>query len=410
MNLSANKNFLGIGSKKKFIWVLLIPIGIFFLYVFIYFLSSGYVWDTVSQKQNIIFGSDTMDTLDNLKVLTFEVDTKKRMLFSITVTPIAKIIHLVLGLSQNKSIRLTLAIMAALNTTGVFLFLKKFTSSTRLSLMFMLFYSLCYSNLVIFSIPETYSVSNLFILIYIVTLFALRKSSTVYSCVLLSLIAGVASLYNPVLLSLGLIPAGMFFFQGDRKRWAIISFSSLAIGVFIYYFANYLVFGENPFGVLNYYANYYASFNNFLDIKSITGVFSSFYFFSILSPHNYLTAGLALSDWLGYGNSITAIVAVLSIAFFLIYAITVLFAKKFQKEAFLQSLLLWTVLLALFYTYFNPQEAILYSSQILFPLVIVFTHAFRTIKWKVPIKYSVFSFCLLLIAYTNVTAFLNGVR
>lgn len=410
MNLSANQNFLSTESRKKFIWILILPIGIFFLFVFIYFLNSGYVWETVSQKQNLIFGSDTMDTLDNLKELTFEVDTKKRMLFSVTLTPIAKSIQMVVGLSQNKSIRLTLAIMAALNITGVYLFLKKYSSSTLESLLFTGFYSFFYTNFVIFSIPETYSVSNLFILIYIATLFVLRKSLTVYSCVLLSVIAGVASLYNPVLLSLGLIPVGMFFFQGDRKRWALISFSNLAIGAFIYFFANYMVFGENPFGVLNYYANSYASFNNFLDIKSITGVFSNFYFFSILSPHHYMTASLELSDWLGYGNFIIGTVAIILIGIFLIYGIYVLFAKKYQKEAFLQTLLMWTVLLTLFYTYFNPREAILYSSQILFPLIIVFMHAFKTLKWKLPIKYAIFSFCLLLIAYTNGMAFLNGVR
>ena len=388
----------------------LIPICIFFLFVFIYFLNSGHVWDVVSQEQNIIFGSDTMDTLDNLKELTFEVDTKKRMLFSITLTPIAKSIQMVLGLSQNKSIRLSLAIMAALNITGVYLFLKKYSSNTLESLLFTGFYSFFFTNFVIFSIPETYSVSNIFILIYVATLFLLRKTSTVYNCVLLSVITGIASLYNPVLLSLGIIPIIMFFIQADRKRWMVISFSNLAIGAIIYFFANYLVFKENPFVVLNYYANSYASINNFLDIKSITGVFSNFYFFSILSPHNYLTSSLELIDWLGYGNFIIGTIAILLIGIFLIYGIYVMFARKIQKEAFLQSLLIWTVLLTFFYTFFNPKEAILYSSQILFPLVIVFIQAFKTITWKLPTKYAVFSLCLLIIAYNNVSAFLNGVR
>ncbi|MHB8135202.1 MAG: hypothetical protein ACYDH1_13385 [Anaerolineaceae bacterium] len=351
-----------------------------------------------------------MDTLDNLKGLTFEVDTKKRMLFSVTLTPISKSIQKVLGLSQNKSIRLTLAILAALNITGVYLFLKKYSSSTIESLLFTGFYSFFYSNFVIFSIPETYSMSNLFILIYIATLFVLLKSSTVYSCMLLSVITGAASLYNPVLLSLVIIPIVMVFIQSDRKRWAIISLSNFAIGVFIYYFANYLLFRENPFVVLNYYANSYASLKNLLDIKSIAGVFSNFYFFSILSPHHYMSANLGLIDWLGYGNFIFGPVAILLIGIFLIYGIYVLFARKIQKEAFLLSLLMWTALLSLFYTYFNPKEAILYSSQILFPLIIIFLHAFRTIKWRLSTKFTVFSICLLFIAFNNISAFFLGVR
>lgn len=410
MNFFANQKFLKIESRKKFFWNVVTPLGIFLLFVFVYYLTSGYIWDTVSTKQDIIFGADTMDTLDNLRKLTFEVDTQKRMLFSVTLTPIAKSIQLALGLSQNKSIRLTLAIMAALNISGVFLFLKKFTASILPSLFFTLFYALCFSNLVIFSIPETYSASNLFILIYMATLLALRKSPPLYSCILLSVVAGIAALFNPVLLALGAIPLGMFFFQGDRKRWALISFANFAIGAFIYIFANYLVFGEVPFRVLNYYANSYAAFNNLIDIKSLAGVFSTFYFFSILSPHPYLTASLVFSDWFGYGNSILSLVAIGFIGILLIVGLYVLFAKKYQKEAFLLTILIWTVLLTLFYTYFNPGEAILYSSQILFPLSIVFLHAFKTIQWKAPLKYTLFSLCFAFMVYNNSVAFLNGVK
>jgi len=410
MQISSNPGISKFGTKIKLYLNWLIPIGIFILFVFVFYLNSHYVWDLVSQKQNIIFGSDTMDTLDNIKELTFEVDTKKRMLFSITLTPIVKSIQILLGLSQNKSIRLTFAILAALNITGVYLFLKKYSSSTLESLIFTGFYSFFFSNFVIFSIPETYSVSNLFILIYVATFFLLPKSLPIYNCVLLSVITGLASLYNPVLLSLGIIPIIMFLFQAEKKQWVVISFSNLAIGVIIYFFANYLVFKENPFVVLNYYANSYASINNLLDIKSIIGAFSNFYFFSILSPHDYLTSSLELMDWLGYGNFIIGTATILLIGIFLNYGIYVLFARKIQKEPFLQSLLMWTVLLTLFYTFFNPKEAILYSSQILFPLVIVFIHVFKTLKWKPPVKYAIFSFCLLIVAYTNVTAFLNGVR
>jgi len=233
MSVSSNQEVSKFRSKIKLYVKWLIPIGIFIFFVIIYYLNSRHIWNIVSQKQNIIFGSDTMDTLDNLKELTFEVDTKKRLLFSVTLTPISKSIQKVLGLSQNKSIRLTLAILAALNITGVYLFLKKYSSSTIESLLFTGFYSFFYSNFVIFSIPETYSMSNLFILIYIATLFVLLKSSTVYSCMLLSVITGAASLYNPVLLSLVIIPIVMVFIQSDRKRWAIISLSNFAIGVFI---------------------------------------------------------------------------------------------------------------------------------------------------------------------------------
>lgn len=410
MNIYSKQEFLNFGSKKMLHLNWVIPFGIFLLFVGVYYLNSRNIWDTVSQTQDTIFGSDTMETLENIKKVTFNDDTKKHMLFSATLTPFAKSIQIVLGMSQNKSIRLTLAIMAALNITGAFLFFKKFSSSLLLSFLFVFLYSLCFSNFVIFSIPETYAVSNLFILIYIGTIFALRKSLTVYSGMLLSVIAGTASLYNPVLLSLVMIQIIMFFFQRDRKHWVIISLSNLAIGTLIYFFAGYLLFGTQFFAFVAGYANRYASLNNFLDIKSIVNVFSNFYFFSILSPHHYLSGTLELKDWLGYGNSFLAIIVILLIGIFLLYGIFVLVAKKFKKEEFVLSLFLWTVLMTLFYVYFNPREAILYSSQILLPLSTIFIHVFKTIKWKLPVKYAIFSFCLLVITYTSITAFLNGVR
>jgi len=410
MNLTPSQNFLVSTSRKQFFQSILLPVGIFILFVFVFFLNSGHLWDVVSQKQDVIFGSDTMDTLDNLRELTFEVDTKKRMLFSITITHISKVIQILSGLSINKSIRLSLAMMAALNITGVYLFLKKYSSCTPEALLFTGFYSIFFSNFVIFSIPETYSVSNLFILLYASSFFLLRKSLTIYRCAILSVIIGVTSLYNPVLLSLAIIPIIMMLFQSDRKSLLIISISNLVFGVVFYFFANYLFLKENPFIVLNYYANYFASINNLMDLKLITDVFSNFYFFSILSPHYYLTSSLELVDWLGYGNSFIGIVSIFMIGSFLIYGVYILFARKNQKDAFPQSLFLWSVLLTLFYTYFNPHEAILYSSQILFPMVIVYLNAFKTLDWRLPIKYAIFSCFLLIVTYINVTALLNGIQ
>lgn len=410
MRIYLKKEFSNFGSKKIIHLNWVIPLGIFLLFVGVYYLSNRYIWDTVSQTQDTIFGSDTMETLENIQKISFNDDTKKHMLFSATLSPISKSIQEVLGISQNKSIRLTLAIMASLNIAGVFLFFRKFSSSILLSLLFVVFYSLCFSNFVIYSIPETYSVSNLFILIYIGTIIALRKPLTVYSSMLLSVIAGIASLYNPVLLSLIVIQIAMIFFQRDWKHWVMISLSNLTIGTIIYFFVGYLMFATQFFDFVTSYANRYASLNNYLDIKSISNVFSNFYFFSILSPHHYLSASLELNDWLGYGDSFLTIIVIILIGIFLLYGIFVLVTNKSKNREFVLTLFLWTVLLALFYVYFNPKEAILYSSQVLLPLLIIFIHAFKTIKWKLPLKYAIFIFCLLVITHTNVTAFLNGVR
>lgn len=410
MTISPNQEVSNFGTKNRLLFNWLIPLGIFCLFVGVFFFNSRHVWDMVSQTQDIIFGSDTRETINQIKIVSFSEDTKKHLLFSATLSPVARSIQSITGLSQNKSIRLTLALAGALNIAGVYLFLKKFSSSIAEALLFTGFYSLFFTNFVIFSIPETYSMSNLLILVYIATLFAFRLSLNVYKSLLLSVIAAVASLYNPVLLSFMVIHIILLLMQLNWKRASLIALSNLGVGSSIYLLANYLLHESQFMAFVDRYVNRYASFHHFIDIQAIMTVFSSFYFFSILSPHLYMSPSLGYGDWLGYSDSILELIAMLMIVAFMVYAVVILIRKREHRDGFVLALLPWTVIMALAFLYFNPREAILYSSQILFPLTIVFLHAFKTIKWKPAIKYSVFGFCLAVIALTNISAFYNGVR
>ena len=75
-----------------------------------------------------------------------------------------------------------------------------------------------------------------------------------------------------------------------------------------------------------------------------------------------------------------------------------------DSDVFLQALLVWIALLAIFYLYFNPSGAILYSPQILVPLTLVVaiqgSRTFSVWKLVVPVVLAV------LCGYQNLQAVL----
>jgi hypothetical protein len=73
-------------------------------------------------------------------------------------------------------------------------------------------------------------------------------------------------------------------------------------------------------------------------------------------------------------------------------------------------LLSWMVLMTLFYTYFNPREAMLYSSQILLPLTFVLALAFETVRVRAPIKYGVVATACALLALNNCLVLYGGIQ
>jgi hypothetical protein len=66
--------------------------------------------------------------------------------------------------------------------------------------------------------------------------------------------------------------------------------------------------------------------------------------------------------------------------------------------------------MVLFYIYFNPHEAILYSSQLLLPLVFLFAAAFDKVQGNPRIKYNVSIAVVVLIAFNNCLTLYGSMR
>ncbi len=409
-HISINQRVLSLGAHKKLYAEILVVFAVLLISISFFFINSRFLWPIVVDTRDKIFGADTSDIINLIRQVTFDEDTRKHLLFSATISPIAGSFQQFLGLNENRSIRLSMALLAALNVTGVFIFLRKYLSATLPALLFVCFYAFLFANLVIFSIPETYSLSNLTILVYVSALYMLRNTLNWRHCILLSAFAGFASLYNPPLLSLMIIHLLMVFLQGDLKRWGMITVSNLAIGVSIFLFANYQVYASKFINFIGNYMDKWASIHNLLDLTKILDVIANFFFYSILSPVDHLPGRLGLKDWTGYGKSLTYVLLIFLIGWFLGYAIYIALAKKHGNQGFAISLLVWIFSMTIFYTYFNPRDAILYSSQILFPLLILFANAFETIKMRPSVKFTAFLCCLLLIAINNCLTLYNGVK
>ena len=387
---------------------LMIILAILILFTIIYFLNSNHLWGLVTKQQDIIFSSDTKDTLFHLTNPSFEDDARKHLFLFVTLGPITKFIQIIFNVSSTRSIRLLLSIIAAINVGGIFYFLKKISASTLNALFFTSLYAVSFSTLVIYSIPETYSSSNLFILIYVAVLFPIRKKITFRNTIVLSLIAAFASLYNPVLLSLIAIHLFILFFQTDKKNWLVAVVSNFIMAFSIYFLSNFVIYGMDFITFADSYASRYASIKNFLNHEKVLGVLSDFYYFSILSPHSCLTARLGLSDWHSYVDFPLKLFFIILFTIFLIYTIYTIFKKDNEYRTFLIAILVWMVLLTMFYIYFNPKEAMLYSTQTLFPMIILLSQSFERIKIKPMYKYILFSIFISFTAYTNFLTYYNG--
>lgn len=135
-------------------------------------------------------------------------------------------------------------------------------------------------------------------------------------------------------------------------------------------------------------------------VGSVASVVVDFFFCSVLSPARQLHSSLGWQDLSGYWSSPLGAVLFPLLASYICYG---LFAaiKHHKSHPLASSLFSWMFLMTLFYIYFNPQEAMLYSSQILLPLTFILALAFETIRVRARIKYGVVATACALLALNN---------
>jgi len=353
------------------------------------------------------FGADTRDIANNMRVPTLHMDMRKHLLFSVVTESLVDVVGLVFRLAEDRAIMVSLALMSAANVTFAWWILHRFVMSLALATVLAVAYGLTFSNIIFFSIPETYSLSNLFILLYFALLLAMRDTGSWGSAVILGASAGVAGLFNPTLLSLSLV--GVLY----RWRWgelkAVIGYGALtllvALSVCILPYA--YVHGMENVEYVSNYTDSWASIGNLFDISEIALVSASFILFSVVSPFTVPTEVIGLNDLLGYLQNPLAMA---TLFFYLCISAAAIMQAIRHSDRLLWPILVWFVVMLAFFIYFNPRESLLYSSQVLFPLALLVARGLVIIP--LPDRYRtglVAALCVLL-ALTNVPVMYSDIQ
>lgn len=382
-----------------------LPAGVFALFWLFYYFNLRHLTPITMNVQDVIFGSDTQEIVDALLWPTFESDMRKHVLFSVTLSPLIHLFDQLPFVSILRGMRLVLAALAAMNVTGVFLFMDRAGIARLPALLFAGMYAVSFSTLVIYSIPETYAMSNLAIIAYLLILYPLRDRLDWRASLGLSALAGLAALYNTPLLSLVGVHTLLRLRQLKPGKWVLAGLGNLLVATLVLAGVNLLVFGTGIFSFWRGYASQWASPANLVNAHYIATVVENFFLFSIASPVRHLPFSLGWQDWSAYWQTPTGALLSLAVPAALAAGLAVTFG---ERKPFQLSVLAWVGVMTVFYTYFNPLEAMLYASQVLAPLVIVLAPAFERLPLHPRLKMGLLAVFVMVLAANNLPALYAG--
>jgi hypothetical protein len=372
-------------------------IFLFIIWFFIYLGNLLYLKPITFASDEFVYGSDAVDIVEDMRNVNFDSkDNKKHLLFSPITAPLVDLVQLIFNFPGETSILVVLAVISALNITLIYIILISEFSIVPYALWFASIFGLMHINFVIFSIPETYSLSGLVVLLYFLCLFKLKDTDPVIYFGVLSILCGLAALINPVLLSLTVINLFLIVNKNNlemRKKYFLIILS-LLIPLVIFIIPNWIIYRSGFFPFSVNYINKYGSFLNLIDMAKIIHVTSSFLIYSVIPPFSIYSI---------YINSIGLILAYLII--FLLYLgllVAGIFAYHENKEV-LNAMGLWVLCLIIFFIYFNPEEAMLYSTIITFPIFLFISLGFSKVNFRY--KYLLLGLFTVLLIFYNYKIF-----
>lgn len=385
-------------------WRMILWLGVFLLALGFYYFNQRLLTPVSLNAQDVIFGSDTQEIVEALLHPTFENDMRKHVLFSVTLAPIIQFLDTLPLLSPLRAMRWVLAALAALNVAGVFLMVL-LRSDWADALLFSGVYALAFANLVIYSIPETYAMSNLMIIVYLLAAYGLRNQLNMRSSLALAALAGLAALYNTPLLALVGIHLLLMWKERPFGQWVGVSLANMAVSVGVVAGVNLAIYGAEIFLFWRGYSSSWASPLNWLNPHYAATVLVDFFVFSIATPVPYLPFALGWLDWPRYWHTPLGALLSLLVPVAVLGGLVVALRKK---QAFDLAVLAWVGVMTAFYIYFNPLEAMLYASQILAALVIVLAGAFQQAPGTPRVRRAILLAFVLALAVHNVPALWAG--
>jgi hypothetical protein len=359
----------GLPAWPRDLWI---PIVIGLLALALYWSIAAHFVDVVLVAHGPL-GSDTRTSARAFLALTYEW---KHPLMSPVDFALTSLFGLLPGFDRPQALVGAVAALAAVNVVLVFAIMRRLIVDRPTAALGAAVYALTFANLCILSVPESYAVSNLFILIFLLGWLGPGAREGTGGSVLLGGLAGLAGLCNvPLLLLVGLQPLRALM-QGSLRR---MSLSSATVGVIAVAMvaAAAIAYGLARHGqMFGYfaqsadYADHYTAGDRLLLLGKYLDVFSCFFLFAVATPVALIPKSLTAGALAGYLDGPGALLGALAAGLVLAFAVAGLFGRKAPVVI---QLMAWTIALSVFYVFFKPIHAMVYSVQAQPALVVMAT-------------------------------------
>jgi len=359
------------------------------LTVFAAFFICFFVLYSYSQRQTSwfiywfddwVFYADSSGSYDHMKEISFDGNMWRHPLYPLIVSPLVSGIKALFGFGNRQAAKVVVALLAALNGALFFTLFHSCIKEKIAGLVFTVLYGLLFSNLVFFSIPETYSLANLGILFFFLLVIRFRFDITNKRAIILGVASGVGALVNP---PLGLLLFSFYALCFRRLAW-IQSLQrclwSTLMALLVYLGANFFLFGLGYIEKSQKLANRWATIANFFEPINWLNVGVSFFVYAVISPLEELERSIGLKDFNGYFQSPAKSLVFASFILYLVF--TVIQLARRGVDDLVITAATWLGVLSIFHLYFNPHEALLYSCQALGPFMLILGRVFSDISWK----------------------------
>jgi hypothetical protein len=315
-----------------------------------------------------------------MKEISFDGNMWRHPIYPLIVAPLVSIIKAGLGFGNRQAAKMVVALLAALNVALFFTLFSSYIKVKNTALVFTGLYGILFSNLVFFSIPETYSLANLGILIFFLLIIRFRVDITKKRSIILGVTSGLGALANP---PLGLLLFSFYTLCIRRLAWRRslqpclwATFTALLV----YLGANFLLFGLDYIEKSQKLANKWATLANFLEPMNWLNVGVSFFVYAVISPLDELERSISLIDFSGYFQSPARFLVFVIFTLYLLFTIILLIRRGVDEVVLTAAA--WLGMLSIFHLYFNPREALLYSCQALGPFMLILGCVYADISWK----------------------------
>jgi len=370
----------GIGFLQRHRYPLTIFVVFSICFFVLYFYSQRQTSFLIYWFDDWIFYADSSGSYDHMKEISFDGNMWRHPLYPLIVSPLVAGIKTVFGFGNRQAAKVVVALFAALNVALFFTLFHCCFKEKITVLVFTSLYGVLFSNLVFFSIPETYSLANVGILVFFLLVIRFRADITRKRAIILGLASGAGALANP---PLGLLLFSLYVLCLRRLTWHQSLQRCLwatLMALRVYLGANFFLFGLDYIEKSQKLANKWATVANFFEPTNWLNVGVSFFVYAVISPLDELERSIGLKDFSGYFQSPVSTLIIAIFILFLVFTIVQL-ARRGVGDLVLTASA-WLGVLSIFHLYFNPREALLYSCQALGPFMLILGQVFADISWK----------------------------